>query len=550
MGTTHELVEDDGRGNHSQGDHLQLDLELNINDEGGEEEKTLPPFDLADLPQLLREDMELQHTREDIVQYFRKHTNEDERAAYLETCYNDTLVQVYRAPERGDYSYIGYKKMDGKFHVWSGNYLNPKTKSKLSFFRLQGELSKLIEKDEYLQSPYDKQSGIQRAYTAAVINSNVTFYLFQYHPEMLLSSLEIIEYMRNHDKDSERDEYVKSFYPEGVVEWKVDDVSLGFKKEEEHLHIYLGTYDHQVTSSDYSWNLVASEIEGMVVSRYFDESVQIPTLEEQKNAVYQNTEDLKNGVFFSQEEIDRCLVIGSGFEHGKYRIYQQFLKHGTISENATFLKNEYGTGGSSPKYGRIDEDHSSKGMTLSKYREIGHDEIEVTLKWDKVAKRISELVSLNRYLSPKELEHYPIFLEEQIQSQLEYERRQKQKELGIENTPIDVEYEVKEEVKKDYQWELGDTVYVGIKEYEIIESGNVITLQDKDFPLLTESYTKQQFKDILKDNPLNDGLLKPIQEELPSERKTDKELYDEYLPILVNKIKRSTEYPALRDVSI
>lgn len=547
MGTTHELVEDDGRGNHSQGDHLQLDLELNINDEGGEEEKTLPPFDLADLPQLLREDMELQHTREDIVQYFRKHTNEDERAAYLETCYNDTLVQVYRAPERGDYSYIGYKKMDGKFHVWSGNYLNPKTKSKLSFFRLQGELSKLIEKDEYLQSPYDKQSGIQRAYTAAVINSNVTFYLFQYHPEMLLSSLEIIEYMRNHDKDSERDEYVKSFYPEGVVEWKVDDVSLGFKKEEEHLHIYLGTYDHQVTSSDYSWNLVASEIEGMVVSRYFDESVQIPTLEEQKNAVYQNTEDLKNGVFFSQEEIDRCLVIGSGFEHGKYRIYQQFLKHGTISENATFLKNEYGTGGSSPKYGRIDEDHSSKGMTLSKYREIGHDEIEVTLKWDKVAKRISELVSLNRYLSPKELEHYPIFLEEQIQSQLEYERRQKQKELGIENTPIDVEYEVKEEVKKDYQWELGDTVYVGIKEYEIIESGNVITLQDKDFPLLTESYTKQQFKDILKDNPLNDGLLKPIQEELPSERKTDKELYDEYLPILVNKIKRSTEYPALRD---
>ena len=75
---------------------------------------------------------------------------------------------------------------------------------------------------------------------------------------------------------------------------------------------------------------------------------------------------------------------------------------------------------------------------------------------------------------------------------MEYERRQKQKELGIENTPIDVEYEVKEEVKKDYQWELGDTVYVGIKEYEIIESGNVITLQDKDFPLLTESYTKQQ----------------------------------------------------------
>ena len=218
-----------------------------------------------------------------------------------------------------------------------------------------------------------------------------------------------------------------------------------------------------------TWSQV--KLKGWLYLVNFDESVQIPTLEEQKNAVYPKYRRFeKNGDFpFSQEEIDRCLVIGSGFEHGKYRIYQQFLKHGTISENATFLKNEYGTGGSSPKYGRIDEDHSSKGMTLSKYREIGHDEIEVTLKWDKVAKRISELVSLNRYLSPKELEHYPIFLEEQIQSQLEYERRQKQKELGIENTPIDVEYEVKEEVKKDYQWELGDTVYVGLRNTKLLK---------------------------------------------------------------------------------
>ena len=67
----------------------------------------MPPFDLADLPQLLREDMELQHTREDIVQYFRKHTNEDERAAYLEhmlqryigsslSCTRARRLQLYR----------------------------------------------------------------------------------------------------------------------------------------------------------------------------------------------------------------------------------------------------------------------------------------------------------------------------------------------------------------------------------------------------------------------------------------------------------------------
>ena len=110
-----------------------------------------------------------------------------------------------------------------------------------------------------------------------------------------------------------------------------------------------------------------SEIEGMVVSRYFDESVQIPTLEEQKNAVYQNTEDLKNGVFFSQEEIDRCLVIGSGFKNMVNIVFTSSFSNMEQSvKMRIFLKNEYGTGGSSPKYGRIDEDHKSQGNDLIK----------------------------------------------------------------------------------------------------------------------------------------------------------------------------------------
>ena len=547
MGTTHEPVEDDSRRNHSQRNHLQLDLGFNMENEGGEDKHTLPPFDLSDLPQLLREDMELQHSREEIAQYFREHTNEDERADYLETCYNDTLVQIYRAPERFDFSYIGYKKMGNGLDVWSGNYLNPKTQSHLSFFRLQEKVSKLIESDEYLIPTFKQMNGIQRAYYSKTMNSNVTFHLFKYHLDMRLSSSEIIAYFKEHDESIDRSEFVKSIYPNGIVEWEVDNVPLGFKKEENNLHIYLGTYDNQVASSHYSWDLVTQEIEGMIVSRYFDESIQIPTLEEQRKAVYQNIEDFKNGIFFSQEEIDRCLTKGSGVQDGKYRIYQQFLKHGTINENAQFLKKEYGIGGSNPKYGRIDEMHDSKGIKLSRKREIGHEEINVTLSWDKVAKRISELVNLDRYLSNKEKEYYPIFLEEQLQRQLEYERQQKQKELGINDTPIDVAYEVKENIPKGYQWKRGDTVHIGIHEYEIIETGNVITLQDKEFPLFTESYTQSKFKEILKENPLNDGLLAPMQKELPAERKTDKELYEEYLPILVEKIQYSNEYTALRD---
>ena len=43
----------------------------------------MPPFDLSDLPQLLREDVSLQHSKEEIIQYFHEHTDEIERANYL-----------------------------------------------------------------------------------------------------------------------------------------------------------------------------------------------------------------------------------------------------------------------------------------------------------------------------------------------------------------------------------------------------------------------------------------------------------------------------------
>lgn len=80
-------------------------------------------------------------------------------------------------------------------------------------------------------------------------------------------------------------------------------------------------------------------------------------------------------------------------------------------------------GGSSPAVGFINANYDAKGMSLSRYREIGKDEIKITLKWDKVAKRIDELIQLDRYLNKKEKEYYPAFLQNQLQHQLEYERK-------------------------------------------------------------------------------------------------------------------------------
>ena len=545
MGTAYEQPSKNSGRNHSEGNNLQLDLGIEEVDKEKGGDNVLPPFDLSDLPQLLREDVSLQHSKEEIIQYFHEHTDEIERANYLKECYDDTLVQTFRCPEHYDYSYLGYKKRNDGLDVWSGNYLNRKSESYLSFFQLQSYLAKIIEKDEYLTSPYENESGLKRAYENKIINANVFYHVFQYNDELLESAGKIIEFFQTHDSDEERCEYVQHIYPDSIREWKVDDVILGYDRLDDGLHIYLGTFDNQVVSYDYSWNFVAKEIDGMILSRYFAPDIQIPSLEEQKNAVYENIQNFENGIFFSQQEIDRVLTRGSGFEEGKYRINQMFSKNTTLKEKVQFLKKEYGEGGSSPAVGFINVNYDAKGMSLSRYREIGKDEIKITLKWDKVAKRIDELIQLDRYLNKKEKEYYPTFLQNQLQHQLEYER----KSINQSFIPESSDDLQNENIPKEYQWKLGDSVYVGATEYKIIESGNEITLQDESFPLFLEYYSKDDFLKLLKENPLNDHLLKTITQEVQDINidSSNRAIIRRYLPDLEDQIKRSMIYPALRD---
>lgn len=548
MGTAHEQSQTTSRGNDPQRTDLQLDLGF------GGEDHTLPPFDLSDLPTLLREELALQHSREEIQQFFNEHADEEERAIFLESCYDDTLVQTFRRPENYDYSYIGYKKKDHGLEVWSGNYLDQKSLSYLTFFELQSEVSKLIENGEYLIPAYNKMSPIQKTFYNKTMNKNVNYYLFAYHPQFLKSSSEIISYLKSETDKDKRVKFIKDFYPDNVVEISVDGISLGFKKEDDHLHIYMGHYDDQAASSDYSWSVVDGEIEGMILSRYFDPSVQIPSSFEQQNAVYENEEQLNNGIFFSQEEIDRILTRGSGFDQGKMRIYQQMLRHESNDKNAEFLKHEYGIGGSHPAFGLIDIDYDAKGIQLSRSRVIGETEISITLNWKKVAKRINELVQLDRYLSPKEKEYYPTFLQKQINRELEYERKQLSDSSAM--SPVqEVDLEEKRETIKEYRWKVGDTVYKGVDEYIILENGQDIAIQNKNFPLFIDYMSRQEFISLLKENPLNDNLLIEIeapldntQETLPSEKDHDL-LYEHFKDIAPGLIDEKSPYLSYRTES-
>ena len=150
-----------------------------------------------------------------------------------------------------------------------------------------------------------------------------------------------------------------------------------------------------------------------------NEKVSYPLPEEVKVAV----ED-----FITADEIDHTLTRGSGFEHGSFRIYDFYHQEHTLKEAADFLKNEYGTGGTSHALAGSDrsfKDYDAKGIKLRK-GSIMTPDAEVLLSWNVVAKRIEKLMKEDRYLSAEDKVKYAKYKQKQEEKALQ----QAKEELG------------------------------------------------------------------------------------------------------------------------
>lgn len=311
--------------------------------------------------------------------------------------------------------------------------------------------------------------------------------------------------------------------------------------------------------------------------------LEILTEEEQK----QNIAEAENASVFSftQEMIDSVLQEGSHIQDGKFRIYEQFSKSLSSSENAEFLKSEYGIGGRSADHNGIVEDHNAKGIVLSTGR--GENEQILRLTWLQVEKRIRELISIDRYLSEIEKDEYYDWLDAndrpQINNEIENQIKDEEYELAeklhsfikdydfysyIDNVPMgntdeenieliradindelnikdyidflkatmeDIDYDEEEavvarellvELEKRlpyYEFNIGDIVYIGTQQYEIrAVDDNRVILIDTSFPLLTKEMERREFDRKVKENPANDKLRN---EKIIQKLKTNEEKY-------------------------
>ena len=349
-------------------------------------------------------------------------------------------------------------------------------------------------------------------------------------PHLSASLEEIKDYYERNPDNKDRTEYVKSIFNNDYTELTLEDGrTVGYKTFENVLHLWEGKYDSRTAQSFYDWAVIARHFEAMRLLGELSDSIKpLPSMDGQMTFILDGrAEEKKTSAFtFSQEIIDAVLANGSGFSEGKMRIYEQFEKSLSAKENADFLKNEYGWGGSYPVIigAGIDESHDGKGITITKG--IGKEKPHITLSWSQVEKRIGELIRMDRYLNPKEKEHYPQWLESQEERRAKIEETKRNREI-LSNAPPEQELAEKEpeeaEISQDvkYEYHLGDKVYIGASEYEILSVDDErVMLYDYDMPLFNKEFSRTEFDRKVRENPMNEHLI--VKEE-PAEERNEKE---------------------------
>ncbi len=318
----------------------------------------------------------------------------------------------------------------------------------------------------------------------------------------------IRSYYETHRDREDQEAYIKGIFNNDYTELILSDGRrVGYKTYQNALHLWEGSYLSRTKQAYYDWGVIAAHFEALrLLGELHDVIKPLPSLEGQLSLIETQAEPKSSAFTFTQEIIDAVLTRGSGFDEGKMRIYEQFQKSLSSADNIAFLKREYGWGGTYPAIvgAGIDEQHDGKGIKLSRRSRDG--ESSVLLKWAQVESRIVELIRQDRYLNPKEQERYPAWLEAQEARRAELAQERANREI-LSTPPAPA---VPEQPEKEYVYHLGDSVFIGADEYEILSFDEErVMLYDTKFPLINKEMSRSEFDSKVRENPMNDHLLAP-----------------------------------------
>ena len=488
VGTGNEQLEEQSTGDRESGGYLRLDYY-----DRAHEDKSLPFFGGDDtIREILGITPHLKASKDEIRAFYESNPDNAARTEYVKGIFNNDYTEVILSDGRR----VGYKTWQNVLQLWEGSYLS---RTKQSFYdwgviaqhfeamRLLGELQDTMKplpsiggQLNFMETQAEKKTSAF-SFSQEIIDAVLTrgsgvsegkFRIFEQF-EKSLSAKENVDFLK--------DEYGWGGAYPVITGTGIDEqhdgkgvlISKGFGDDKPHIRL--------------NWNQVEKRIKELIrLDRYLnpkEKEIYPQWLEKQEERRAELAEEQRNREILSSAPSENNTAVSKSFEYNGYH----FEPTGILSAGRTLKEIS-------------NETISNNTLGMSAYEGATHP-----YSYEKFynaanssSADIFKCVENGRLYIPGENELF------------EY--------TGNFNPILSIEQSETPE-NSAYAYHLGDTVYMGADEYEILSFNDErVVLHDVQFPLFQKEMDRAEFDRKVRENPMNDHLKV---KELPSEEKTD-----------------------------
>ena len=232
---------------------------------------------------------------------------------------------------------------------------------------------------------------------------------------------EMIRFFRENPQADARSAYLKRIYNNDYTELLVlGGQRVGYKKQENGLYMWAGSYLTRTAESVFSWDAVQEQVASLIDRNLFFNAQPLPTLKSVAEQLslfdFMNAEPepqaevpaapMRKAFSISQQVIDEVLASGGNDRNSRLRICAYFKKNHRLGQTADFLQKEFGNDGKGFYIGqeRITARYDEQGIRIAQGRTAIHAQESIVVSWEDAARRIHTLLDAGQYMPQDELD--------------------------------------------------------------------------------------------------------------------------------------------------
>lgn len=488
VGTGNEQLEEQSTGDRESGSNLRLDYY-----DRRHEDTSLPFFSGDDIiREILGTTPHLKASKEEIRAFYESNPDNAARTEYIKGIFNNDYTELILSDGRR----VGYKTYQNVLQLWEGNYADRIAQGFYDWgvIAQHFEAMRLLGKLQDTRKPLPSMDGQLNFLDMQAEEKTSAFSFSQEIIDAVLTrgsgvsegKFRIYEQFEKSLSAKENADFLKNEYGWGsaypvIVGTGIDEqhdgtgmlISKGIGNNKPHIRL--------------TWIQVEKRIAELIrLDRYLnpkEKEIYPQWLEKQEERRAELAEEQRNREILSSAPSENNTAVSKSFEYNGYH----FEPTGILSAGRTLKEIS-------------NETISNNTLGMSAYEGATHPYSyeEFYNAANSSSADIFKCVENGRLYIPGENELF------------EY--------TGNFNPILSIEQSETPE-NSAYAYHLGDTVYMGADEYEILSFNDErVVLHDVQFPLFQKEMDRAEFDRKVRENPMNDHLKV---KELPSEEKTD-----------------------------